>query len=235
MKSKAKLGAQVFIVLLCALGLKHYYSTASLDQLRWILAPTTWLVQLLSGRSFSFESHAGYMSSDHTFLIAGSCAGVNFLITAFLVLTLRTIWRRRKDSLSWYFLPTAGLVAYLTTIIANTVRICVALELRVFTEEMNLLSAGQSHRLEGIVVYFGFLLMLFLATEKRNHQRVADLFRQLRFPLIVYYLTTLGLPFMNGAFKQRAFWEHTLFVLLVPCMLSLVFCTLHVALRYFTE
>src|SRR5689334_5204226 len=74
--------AQLAVVVLCALALKFYYSTATPNELRWILAPTTALVELLSGRSFEFESFTGYMSSDHTFVIAVSCAGVNFLITA---------------------------------------------------------------------------------------------------------------------------------------------------------
>ena len=89
MSQRMNWGAQLLAVLLCALGLKHFYSTASADELRWILAPTTVLVELLTGGSFAFESHAGYMSSDQRFLIAASCAGVNFLLTSFVLLSLR--------------------------------------------------------------------------------------------------------------------------------------------------
>jgi exosortase K len=216
MKSKAILGAQFSIVLLCALGLKHYYSTASPNQLRWILAPTTWLVELLSGKSFTFESHAGYMSSDHSFLIAASCAGVNFLITAFLVLSLRTLWRQRNNAWSWHIIPASAFIAYVATIAANTLRIFIALETRTLTEELRWLSASQSHRLQGISVYFGFLLILFLLTDKQKYRSVGEVLRQLRLPLLVYYATTLGIPLANGAFQQREFWEHAIFVLLVP-------------------
>src|SRR5215217_267609 len=96
--------AQLAVVLLCALALKFYYSTATPDELRWILAPTTVLVGLLSGKSFEFESYAGYMSNDHTFVIAAPCAGVNFLITAFLMLGLRRWWRDRFQVVSWRFI-----------------------------------------------------------------------------------------------------------------------------------
>src|SRR5262245_5531390 len=85
--------AQWVVVLIFALALKLYYSSASADQLRWILAPTTALVELVSNTSFEFEAHAGYLSSDRSFLIAPACAGVNFLITAFLVLIVRRLWR----------------------------------------------------------------------------------------------------------------------------------------------
>jgi exosortase K len=126
MTVRIKWSAQLFVVLLCALGLKYFYSTASPNQLRWILAPTTFLVEVLSGQSFEFESHAGYMSSDNRFLIAASCAGVNFLLTAFLMLSLRKLWRDRSQSISWFVIPLATMAAYIATLIANTARICIA-------------------------------------------------------------------------------------------------------------
>jgi exosortase K len=222
MNQRTKWSAQLVVVLLCTLALKLYYSTASPDQLRWILAPTTALVELLSGRSFEFESYAGYMSSDHTFLIAASCAGVNFMITAFLMLSLRSLFRERLKPLSWRFLPMAALFAYLATVIANTVRICFALRLQKLPNEISSLSRGQLHRLEGILVYFGFLFLLFMLTETTHSKRVSDFVRLARFPLLIYYSTTLAVPLANGAYRQGTeFWEHFVFVLVVPLIFVL--------------
>lgn len=156
--------AQLAIVLLSALGLKQYYSTASVNQLRWILAPTTFVVELVTGFQFEFESHAGYMSSDRSFVIAASCAGVNFLITAFLMLSLRKLWREEESA--WRFIPVSAVVAYLATLVANTVRISSALSLQQTHLEIGGLNGNQLHRLEGIFIYFGFLVMLFLLREK---------------------------------------------------------------------
>ena len=220
--------AQLVVVLLCALTLKLYYSTASPNQLRWILAPTTILVEVVSGTKFEFESHAGYMSSDHSFLIAASCAGVNFLITSFLMLSLRKLWRDRSRNTSWRLIPSAALFAYVATLVANTVRISTALRLRLMPLELGWLSPDQLHRLEGIFIYFGFLLLLFMVGEKMSSERAAyasmtrGLVRQALFPLLMYYTTTLGLPLANGAYRQGAdFWEHSLFVLLTPLLLVL--------------
>ncbi|HKP45072.1 MAG TPA: exosortase K, partial [Pyrinomonadaceae bacterium] len=99
--------AQLMIILLCALALKQFYSTANVNELRWILAPTTFLVQFISGTRFQFEYYAGYISSDHSFIIAASCAGVNFLLTAFLMLSLGRRWRVRSQKFSWISLPAA--------------------------------------------------------------------------------------------------------------------------------
>jgi exosortase K len=215
--------AQLFVVLLCAATLKLYYSTASPNQLRWILAPTTVLVELVSARSFEFESYAGYISSDRTFLIAASCAGVNFLITSFLMLALRKLWRDRTQNLAWRFIPMAAIFAYLTTLVANTVRISIALQLQRMRVETTWLNQDQLHRVEGIFIYFGFLLLLFVISERMNSEDRSTLWRLSLFPLSIYYATALGIPLANGAYRQGTdFWKHSLFVLLTPLLPILV-------------
>ena len=212
--------AQLLVLLLCALALKFYYSTATADELRWILAPTTMLVSLLSGKSFEFESLTGYMSSDHMFVIAAPCAGVNFLITSFVMLGLRRLWRGGVQNVSWRFIPLAAVLAYAATLVANTMRIWIALH----PVRVSWLTANQVHRLEGILVYFGFLLLLFMLTERSNSVK------RFLFPLFIYYATTLGIPLVNGSWQQgSAFWEHFAFVLVLPlvlCFLSLFVATL---------
>lgn len=215
-------GAQLVAVLLCALALKSYYSTATADDLRWILAPTTGMVEMLSGRSFAFESYTGYMSSDRTFVIAVPCAGVNFLLTAFLMIGLRRLWRARFQGVSWRFLPIAALIAYVATLIANTTRICIALEMQRRAVEVSWLTGNQLHRVEGIVIYFGFLLLLFMLTERMDNGEP----RRLLFPVVIYYATTLGVPLLNGSFRQSAFWEHFGFVMVLPLMFIVPLATL---------
>jgi exosortase K len=220
--------AQWAAVLACDLTLKRYYATASADELRWVLAPTTALVELVSGVSFEFESQAGYLSRERGFLIASSCAGVNFLLTAFMLLTLRKLVYARSKCLAWSFIPTAALIAYLVTLVANTARIAVALWLQQVPVALDWLNPHQLHRLAGIITYFGFLLLLYVVSETLNTEWASRLFRQLSLPLLVYYATNLGVPLVNSGSRQGAdFWEHALFVLLVPLLLILplaVFC-----------
>jgi len=215
-RSKMIWGAQLAVVLLCALALKSYYSTATPDELLWILGPTMALVEMLSGRSFAFESYTGYMSSDHTFVIAVSCAGVNFLLTAFVMMALRRLWRNRFEGVSWRFLPIAAGLAYVATLIANTTRICVALEMQRRAVEVSWLTGNQLHRLEGIVIYFGFLLLVFMLFERMDSPIPLRIKRIFLFPLLIYYATTLGIPLVNGSFRQPEFWEHFGFVFVLP-------------------
>ena len=216
-------GAQWGVVLLCVLTLKLFYSSASANELRWILAPTTVFVELLSGVSFEFESHAGYINTDRSFLIAPSCAGVNFLITAFLMLTARKLSRDGSQDNAWRFIPAAVLIAYLATLVANTVRICIALRLGRLPEVSGL-NPYQLHRVEGIIVYFGFLLLLFVVSEKMSAEKSSGLLRQSFFPLLVYYATVLAVPLANGGYRRGSgFWEHSVLVLLIPLLLILPF------------
>jgi exosortase K len=214
--------AQGAVVLFSAFALKLFYSTASADELRWILAPTTALVELFSGARFVFESHAGYISRERGFLIANSCSGVNFLITAFLMLAIKKLLERRSNNISWMFIPTAAAVAYSTTLVANTTRIVIALRLRQTPTFSPWLNPEQLHRFEGVIIYFGFLLLLFVISEKMMPEKTSGLFGQSFIPLLVYYATTLGIPLANGAYRhENGFWEHSLYVLLIPLLLIL--------------
>jgi exosortase K len=219
--------AKLLAILLSAFGLKHFYSTASVNELHWILAPTTFLVELFSGRTFNFEMHAGYMSSDRSFLIASSCAGVNFMIAAFLMLSIAKLWRRQ---LSWKLMPAVLLISYATTIVANTVRISTALHLQDTRLDLAGLNGNQIHRLEGIVIYFSFLVLLFVLSDRTTDQNAVanpnsriGRVGQFILPLLVYYATTLGIPLANAIYRQefvaKAFLEHSAFVLFAPLLL----------------
>lgn len=218
--------AQGVVVVVCVFALKYYYSTATADQLRWILAPTTLCVELVSGTSFEFESGAGYMSSDQRFLIASSCAGVNFLIAAFLLLSMRRLLLDPSKGIRWGFIPAAAVLAYLVTIIANTARIAIAL--RSHEIDGSWLNPSQLHRVEGIFIYFGFLLLLFVISESVTSNDTSGIFKKCLYPLVVYYTTTFGLPIANGAYRQGTpFWEHSLIVLLIPLVMILPVAAYH--------
>jgi exosortase K len=221
--------AKLIVVVLAAVALKQFYSAAGADDLRWILAPTTFLVELATGDRFTFESGAGYINDAHSFLIAPACAGVNFLITAFLLLTFSRLARYRTVPAGWLLIPAAGVIAYATTVIANSFRISIALMLRQTDNTPIWVAPDQLHRLEGIVVYFGFLVILFIVSETLVSRNVShstpspSMARRTLPPLLAYYATTIGVPFVNGAFHGSLptdeFWEYAMFVLIVPAVL----------------
>ena len=205
--------AQSLFVVLAAWSLKRYYSAAGADDLFWILWPTAKLTSLVTGTRFYFEAHAGYMSDDRSFLIAAACSGINFLITAFLLLSLMKLWHER--SVGWRYFAFAAVAAYASTIVANAVRISIALWLNSAQPSVFGLGREELHRLDGILIYFGFLLLLYAFAELRS--KTAGAMKRYVFPLAVYYATTLGIPIANGAIKRGGeFWEHAVFVFATP-------------------
>jgi exosortase K len=226
-------GAQFLFVLLAAWALKRYYSTAGADDLWWILWSTARLTSLVTETRFYFEARAGYMSDDRSFLIAAACSGVNFLITAFLLLAMTKLWRHRR--IEWIYLGFAAVAAYASTIVANTVRIALALWLNSAKPEVFGLGREELHRLDGILIYFGFLLLLYVLVQPRSKTavltnigpvncavfgRVVGEGKRYFFPLAVYYATTLGIPGLNGALRRGGeFWEHAFFVAATPVVM----------------
>jgi exosortase K len=221
-KEKRKIFCQLMTILAIAFALKYHYSIATAGGLRWILEPTRLLVETVTPRTFRFEPYAGYLSDDRSFLIAASCAGVNFLIIAFVMLNGGQLLRERK--LTWKHIGLSLPVAYVTTLVANTVRIAVALQMQTYDVRIASFSEEEIHRLEGIVVYFGFLLILFFVTEKiasRATLHPSTLFRRSLIPLAIYYAATLGVPLVGGAYREPEFWQHSLFVVITPLIVAL--------------
>lgn len=221
--SNRKAAVQLVVVLAAAAALKQFYSTASANDLRWILWPTARFTELVTGIRFAFESYSGYMSDDRSFLIASACAGVNFLIAAFLMLTLKKLFDRRDKGVRWRYFFVAMVSAYAATIVANTVRISSALWLNASRSSFGGLDRDEVHRLDGIFIYFGCLLLLFAVSEKANAGKPVASVRSYLFPLVIYYAMTLAVPIVNGASRQGfEFWQHAAFVLLTPLVLIAV-------------
>ena len=196
--------------------MKRYYSDAQVDDLRWILNPTAHLVTAVMGVTFEWTAGEGYLSRERFFLIAKVCAGINFMIAAFGMVT----WMLRRRVASWLsgagVLATSLLAAYSAAVVVNAARIAAALWLAARPEPIRWLSAAQAHRAEGILFYFGGLLLLHQLVQQFD--RRAD--HPLATPVIWYYAVTIAIPLANGAAgASSSFVEHTVFVLALPILL----------------
>jgi len=157
-------GVVYLLAVLAALALKQHYSTASVEDLRWILASTAAVVAGVSGTSFVFEEHTGYVSRDLHFVIAESCAGVNFLIIAFWT-AIFAYTRETRTRLQQALLLIAGAgLAYVAAVAANSLRILIALPLHLNAVSWGVLTPERIHRIEGIVVYLAVLCAFFASS-----------------------------------------------------------------------
>ena len=212
--------AIVAVALSIAAAIKYHYSVASVNGLRWILAPTATIVDLLSTHTFRFESYAGFLSEDRSYLIAASCSGVNFLSIAFVMLVLSGVM---AGYIKWWLIPISLTASYIATIIANTVRITADLATRDLVANLYGFSREEMHRVEGIVIYFGCLIVLFLIADMHfRHCNFSQVLRRLPLPLAIYYIAAFLVPLTRGAWADSSFWTHSIFVLLVPFVIVLL-------------
>jgi exosortase K len=171
-----------------ALVLKVYYAHATADELRWILAPTAWLVERVSGTRFTYEPGSGYLSHERMFLIEKPCAGVNFLVAAIVMSGVVVTGRR---------LALALAASYVVAVAANAVRITVALFVA---------RSPDVHRIEGVIVYFVALLGLCALLRPGGKGRFYVV------PLLSYYGVTLVVPLVHGGVPM----PHLLVVAAIP-------------------
>jgi exosortase K len=205
----ARWGA-VLVALGGAVLLKRFYSQASADELRFILAPTTWLTAAVLQSDFVFHGGEGYLSRELSVLIAPACAGINFAIATFLALVLGFggHFTTPRRALAW--LATAAAVAYLATLVVNAARIVLSVALAHLATRVLGLTFQSVHRLLGIVIYLAGLLALCLTLQVWLPSRsVAGLRRSASLVALACYAgVTLLVPVLGGAATNPGFWSH---------------------------
>ena len=142
-----------------ALG-KQFYRGASAGELQWLLAPIAKAVGLVTGARFTYAPALGWVSRDARFVIAPVCAGLNFALAAFLALVLAWLPAMRSARAVTGRLAAALGLAYVATLVVDTLRIALALETR---------ADGDAHQALGVAVYLVALCALYAVATRRPH------------------------------------------------------------------
>jgi exosortase K len=181
---------------------KQFYRDASANDLRFILAPTAQLVSWVTGHEFAYEAGQGWINIDVMFVIAPVCAGVNFALAAFLALTLGGLAGMTSLRTTAKRLALAALLAYAGTLVVNTIRISIAVELH----------RPDIHRAQGIAVYLAGLCGLYALARSIEGRKLRGAY-WFAIPLCAYILITLVMPLANGAARRDDFLPHATAVL----------------------
>lgn len=160
------------VTVLVAWGMKRHYADARADDLWWILSPTARLVGVMMGTTFAPVPGEGYFSRDHLFLIEKSCAGINFMIAAFGMLVCTLFHGVGSGISAVRVLSVSFLASYSAAVLVNAVRITIAMWLTAHPVALSTFSAGDVHRLEGITVCFGGLVVLYELVQRLDRTAV---------------------------------------------------------------
>ena len=146
--------------------LKFCYTLADNDDLSFLIKPTDKLVGLLMGSHSVYLSESGYYHENLNIIIDKSCAGFNFWVLCFLLLSYLTVRYFEKPLNKILTIPTALIGAYLLTIFVNTSRIFASIVVQ--TQTKNILQNHQHilHEAIGIITNLTFLILAYMLIEK---------------------------------------------------------------------
>jgi exosortase K len=202
-----KLFAWWLAVLGVALAIKHHYSVATTAELQWMLRPLSQILEWTSGHPFRRDHLHQWVSESANVRLVKACAGINFLLMS--LLAWAWVYRPTKhedtDAPTWLakrslLLPALILAAWITALLANSLRTLVAMHLPDHGADL--------HRLIGMLIYVP-LLSLQLHLGDRDNWRAA-----LTGPVILYFVLMVLAPVLTGnAFNMPGrFIEHLLYL-----------------------
>ncbi|MCM1124057.1 MAG: exosortase K [Eubacterium sp.] len=193
------------------LVMNYFCRTSDSDALTWILTPTTRWVSVLSGISFEYLPHQGYVNHFHQFLIAAPCAGSRFLLLTFLMLVFSFPVLDLCKKYLWF--GFSMVFAYVSTIFVNGIRITVSIYLPVILEKNGFLNGwlthDRLHTLIGTVSYFTFLCVIYWMASVIRSYVFDQMARKAGWKVIVpafwYLLIVLALPFAKRLYHNE--WD----------------------------
>ncbi|MDR2948351.1 MAG: exosortase K [Prevotella sp.] len=160
-------------------ALKLAFPYLETDALRFLLAPTNKIIEFIFGSTATYNSETGYFHPYLNMVINKSCSGLNFYLISFLMYSYLII--KLGLTKKWLSIPSALVLAYITTILANVSRI--AGYVIIMNTESSLFSLSEMswlHQAEGIFVYLAFLILAYITfnyiTNKieRTHEKATQ-------------------------------------------------------------
>ena len=199
----------------CVLFKAFFIGADALD-LDWLLYPSKLLVSVCSGLSFVWAGSLGYYNAELEILIAPACSGLNFFIIQ--VATGGCLTALRTAGIRQWTVWLAGIIpaAYLFTLLANTIRILLAILLYSRKISLGPLTPERLHRLEGIAVYFiclcifAVILSALLRRKERRHSEAAGSVAKtapaavgaaVALPFFCYLFFTVVVPLANSLIR----------------------------------
>ena len=202
------------VVICSVLVLKYYYSIASAQDLQWLLAPLAFLTQSLTGLPFDMNSAGEWFNDHNAVAIIKQCAGVNFMILSLPVYARRyqqvVVSACRPDrvlAITICCLLLCLVMAWAATLLVNSIRIILAIQM--YRHDVTLAGLGpeQIHRIAGVLIYFPALWLQFRLFSGMRHEYTGYIAAALYLGMVII------VPLLTGNYRlnPQLFVENTLY------------------------
>ena len=151
---------------------KFGFTFADNDSLTFLLKPTDKLVGLLTGSSSIYISENGYFHNQLNIFIDKSCAGFNFWILSFMMITFLGLKNIENNLKKVFTIPLALIGTYFLTIFVNSSRIFASI---VIQNQMSDIFVNQKHIIHetiGIVTNLSFLILTYFIINRVLIKRI---------------------------------------------------------------
>ncbi len=146
--------------------LKFWFSTLQTDELLFLLAPISKILELSTGELSVYSSEHGFYYDRFNIVIDKSCSGYNYLLICFMVFYFQTVGHVKSTRCKILLVPVSLMLSYVLTIFVNSSRILVLLVSQDKISSLLHLDLRIVHEAIGVVTYLLFLIISYLATEK---------------------------------------------------------------------
>lgn len=201
MKQKTLLDNLIYYVLgaTVLLALKWFCSIATLSALTFVLLPVSTFVGLILGLDFEFIDQLGYVNQEVQVAINASCSGMTFMIITYATCYFLFVHRFKTHTHKIVWIPLSILIAYVYTLINNSLRIVLSIKLLKATFYNDFITYDLVHMILGIVIYVCALLILYIIVNHVLTKSTPLSASTLYYPLLAYLIITICLPMLNGA------------------------------------
>ncbi len=161
------------VAMLVFVILKYYFSQAITSDLLFLLKPVNTLVEILTGSHGEYFGESGFYHQQYQIFIEKSCAGFNFLLICFLMLSILFIRHSVTPLRKTLSLAAALIASYFITIMVNGSRIYVSIILQ--SQPFIPIAGHQKtvHEIIGIITNLLFLITIYIITDKLLQNKVA--------------------------------------------------------------
>ena len=187
---------------------------ATADELQWLLAPLAFLTQTLTGMPFDMNSAGEWFNDQSAVTIIKQCAGVNFMILSLPVYARRyqqvvvsACRPGRVLAITACCLILCLLMAWAATLLVNTARIILAIQLYRHNVTLAGLGPEQIHRIAGVLIYFPALWLQFRMFSGMKHEFTGSIAAALYLGMVII------VPLLTGNYRlnPQLFVENTLY------------------------
>ncbi len=165
MRSKKNFSFILLVVLIFLAG-KYFYSLSTLDDVLFLVKPTTILVEGLLGVPSTFMANEGFYFSQYQIIINRSCSGFNLALIIFLMFTVIIYRRGYPLGLKMALLPMALLSGFASTVLINGFRIFSLTVLKKWEYTYPILQTHIFHEGMSILINLCYLITLYILVDK---------------------------------------------------------------------